>query len=657
MPAVRWFLPILLAACSAPGEALAPAPLPVPTARPPLRRPGPLSPRLASYRIDATLDPTNKRISATERLTWKHAGQAPVSSIPLHLYMNAFKNESSLFMSESRGQLRFERMSAGKWGWIEVSSIRLGTEELRPRARLGADETTMEVPLPSPVPPGGTVELDLAFTVQLPEVFARTGYKGDFVLAGQWFPKVGVLEVGPEGQAWHCEPFHAFSEFYADFGVYDVSLTVPDTHVVAATGVLVRVESAGAGLRRHVFHAEDVHDFAWMADPHMRTMQAEADGDVDVIVYHRPSQEGFARRHLAAAVRALEGYGRRFGAYPFSTLRVIDPPVDAAGGAGGMEYPMFVTTDGDGFLFGPGVFQPEEVTVHEVGHNWFQGVLASNEVDEPFLDEGLNEYAGGLILDEWLGAGGSIARRWGLELGYYPAHQCAYDPDLYASPIVARSYQFPTALEYGVVVYAKSAVALKTLENVVGREPLVDALGAYARKAAFRHPTRADLFAALETHLGPEAGLFLAQSFVAPGSVDYRIRDVHTRRAHAPRGVFGEGEGRKVVDEHDAPDGKEWIAEVVVENVGTVAVPVEIELVFADGARERRRWDGRAPSIQLTHRGPAELVEARVDPDGRIPLEHERLANDWRVPFRRPAWRAALRAGFWEQNLLQLVGL
>jgi hypothetical protein len=632
--------------------------MPVPHGRPPLRQPGPHTPRLANYRIEARLDAAQKRITATEKLFWKHAGNAPVSSLPLHLYLNAFKNETSLFMRESRGGFRRASMKEGGWGWIDVSSIQLGGQELRPAATFGADETTLSVPLPQPVSPGQTVELELTFTAQLPAVFARTGYAGEFLLVGQWFPKVGVLEVLPTGQRWHCEPFHAQSEFYADFGVYDVTLTAPETHVIAATGVLTAVDSPGPGLRRHVYHAEDVHDFAWMADPHMRFVHAVADGDVDVYVFHRPEQEAFARRHLDAAVRTLETFGRWFGAYPFTVMNVIDPPPgDAAEGAGGMEYPMFVTTSGDAFLTSGSFYEPELVTIHEVGHNWFQGILASNEVDEAFLDEGVNEYVDGLLMDDWFGPERSVGELFGLRLGYYPAHRAAWSHERYPTAIATRSYEFPSFGEYGSVTYAKTTNALKTLEGVVGREALLSALGVYARRFAFRHPTRADFFATLQSHLGTVFDVegYLKAAFVERGEVDFRVADVRVRRARPPRGVFGEGEGRKRVDKTD--EGAEWLGDVLLHRLGEVSVPVDVELIFADGSRARRRWDGRGSSIWLEHRGPSELVEVIVDPDGRLTLEHEVAKNGWRRPYTRPAWRAAARAGFWEQTLLQLVGL
>jgi hypothetical protein len=119
--------------------------------------------------------------------------------------------------------------------------------------------------------------------------------------------------------------------------------------------------------------------------------------------------------------------------------------------------------------------------------------------------------------------------------------------------------------------------------------------------------------------------------------------------------VFGEGEARKRVDKTD--EGAEWIGDVLLHRLGEVSVPVDVELIFADGSRMRRRWDGRGSSIWLEHRGPSELVEVVVDPEGRLTLEHEVARNGWRRPYTRPAWRAAARAGFWEQTLLQLVGL
>jgi hypothetical protein len=604
------------------------APAPVPDGKPALREPGERSPRIASYRIDASLDPKQHKITATETLTWKNTSAAAVDKVPLHLYMNAFKNDQTVFMRESGGQMRGAR--AGSWGWIDVPSIKQGDAELRAGATFGEDETTLTVPLATPVEAGGTLTLDLAFTTQLPLVFARTGYRGDFEMIGQWFPKIGVLQA----DGWHCDTFHANSEFFADFGVYDVNLTVPTSLVVAATGVLTAVADAD-GARKLTYHAEDVHDFAWMADPRMRVMKGMA-GDVEVRVYYRPEQEAFARRHLAAGIRSVEGFSERFVPYAWSIISIIDPPNDAMSGAGGMEYPTLITTAGDVDL--PGQHFAEGTTVHEVGHNWFQGMVASNEVDEAYLDEGVNEYVDGLILDPWFGEGRSeLDHVLGFSLGYYPEHQDNTDSNELVSPVATKSYEFAPR-EYGAVTYSKTLLILKTLENLVGRDKLVAAVGAYAKKYAFQHPSGEQFRAAIDEGLGGGWRAWLDAAFTQPGGVDYRITETESTPVRDSK-----------------PTQYRTIVGVV--NRGRLTAPVTVDLTFDDGAVVHESWDGQGGFRRFDETRPARLARVDVDPGDQILLAHDRLEESWREDERSGAsWRAAARASFWEQTLLQLVG-
>ena len=189
------------------------------------------------------------RLDGREQLTWRNPGTEPVGELWFHLYLNAFKNTKSTFMRESGGQLRGDRMTEGKWGWIDVTSLRLAATgaDLKPGARFehpdddnADDETVWRVRLPERVPPGGSITLDIGFRAQLPQVFARSGYAGDYFLVGQWFPKIGVYEpAGMRGRTtggWNCHQYHANSEFYADFGHYLVNITLPPRFVVGATG-------------------------------------------------------------------------------------------------------------------------------------------------------------------------------------------------------------------------------------------------------------------------------------------------------------------------------------------------------------------------------------------------------------------------------------
>jgi len=639
----------------------------------------PRSPRIANYKIEARLDPARHLLTASETLTWTNAGDSAVDSLPFHLYLNAFKNEQTLFMRSSRGTVRNAHASDAGWGYIQVDSVHVAgadlTSTLRPVAGAAtgspaggaagatSDETVIELPLAQPIAPGGTIEVNFKFTAQLPEVFARTGYKGEFHMVGQWFPKIGV-RVGPPGaEHWECQPFHVNTEFFADFGTYDVALTVPSTHTVAATGVLTNAVDAGGGLRTLTYHAEDVHDFAWMADPYMEVMSGQAkhteDATVEVRVYYRPEQRSFARRHLEAAIGAIEKFSAMFVAYPWPIMSVIDPPIDAASGAGGMEYPTLVTTAGDSVFARPGMRLPEYVTVHEVGHNWFQGLLASNEAEEAWLDEGVNEWADARAMADIYGQRSSLIdwMGWQAEVG---ALRRSIDGGTGGnpSPIATAAYAFVDSSAYGEATYVATMRALQTLERTVGSQRFGAAMKAYARAFAFRHPTGRDLFDTLGKELDQDLTWFFGPVFQEVGALELKLRHADCRPSHGARGVFGEGSARKTVTELDAPDSTTWTCDVVVQNTGQIHVPIDLELRFADGSSQHLRWDDRATASweRFTVERSSRLVEVWLDPEGKIALDnptthHYRLDGDGAASLRAGAWFGSLT-----QTLMQIVG-
>lgn len=626
-----------IAAASCHGERPAPSPRPLPAvdALPSRHRVEPESPRIANYRIDARYDAVAHTIDGRMDLTWRNAGASPVDRLPFHLYMNAFAARDTVFMRESHGAHRDARADWSHPGWIEVDAIAIdGGDDVRDRAVFPAeDRTVLEVPLAAAIPPGGAVTVAMSFRVQLPRAVARTGFEGDFAMVGQWFPKIGVRTGPPGDERWHCEPFHANSEFFADFGVYDVSLRVPATHVVAASGVLLDAVDHGDGTRTLRYRAEDVHDFAWAIDPYFEFVEGTVTterGPVRVRVYHRPDQRAFAQRHLRAAIGAIDAYSALFVPYPWTTMTVVDPPPAAADATGGMEYPTLVTTAGDGPAADLGLV-PEFVTVHEVGHNWFQGILASNEVDEAWLDEGVNQYTNGLAIERIYGSRPAIDA-FGVRLNYRQLTwlQAGWFP----APIAQPSYRYPLASWYGDATYVRTALALQTLERVLGRDRVVAALADYAREWAFRHPTGDDLFAALERHAGPDHAAFVREfvdaAFRRGGAADLRVEHFACER--------------------DTCD-------VVVANRGDVAVPCSISIEFADGTSSRvDDWDGRSTLDLHIDRGDAVRVD--VDPDGRVALDRSGPARSKTRGADRAAARAAgARAQFWTQTVLGVVGL
>jgi hypothetical protein len=619
----------------------------------PARGAPPLSDRVVDYRITATLDPATHTVRGEVRALWRNAGSAPTRELKLHLYLNAFKNELSTFMVESRGQHRSQSMRKGGWGKIDVEALEVGPPGGPLQARpTTVDDTVMTVPLAAPVAPGERLQIVARFSSRMPHVFARTGYHGDFYLGGQWFPKLGVYE----GSAWNAHQFHDTTEFYADFGSYDVELTVPGRFGVGASGLPVgEPRSQAGGLVTHHFRADDVHDFAWVAAPDLRQLVGHESGS-EVVVLYTEGYERMARRHLAAAQLGLREFRRRLGRYPYARLTVVNPP-PGADGAGGMEYPTFITTISRWWL-PRGVTLPEAVTIHEFGHQYFYGLLASNEFEHAWMDEGMNTYVTGLVLDDIYGADRSNLELFGFRLGYFAALRSRYRRVAGLDKIEQPAWTYESSVGYAGHTYNKTALMMRTLEGMLGR-PLMDrVMREYAQAWGFRHPQPADFVAQVEKTVR-EVGLvhkglqpFLEQALNTSEVVDYAIAEVRSRPHRPPRGLF---DGRQV--ESDKPVAGQFDSEVLLRRRGGFVMPMELEVAFADGTTQRERWDGRSRWHRVTYRARPELVEARLDPDGKVPLDVNLLDNERSLrPRRGPVTALAARVLGWAQLVLGLVG-
>ena len=666
LPRLLAFVALVATARAAAAAPPAPEPSSVPSTLPSaLRVAGPLSARVVRYRIEADLDVVRHVITGREHVTWRNTRADPARELKLHLYMNAFKNESSVFMREvEAGEGRLVR-SPEKWGFIDVKSIRLGESDLRPQAVVARcpedepdvascprDETVMDVPLPTPVPPGGTVEVDIDFEVQLPEIVERTGYQGSFHMVGQWFPKLGVFEDAPGGARWNCHAFHANSEFFADFGEYLVEVTVPDGWVVGATGILVEERTAGGGRRTRVYRAEDVHDFAWTTDPDYLEARDSFE-DVEIRLLYHPGNEAGVRRQLETAKAGLAFFGRVALPYPYRLLTIVEPTVRGLN-AGGMEYPTLITTV-PGFLGLPGArFILEETTAHELGHQWFYGMIGSNEFEEAWLDEGVNTYVTGLLLEELFGPSSSFDLL-GVQASELQANRRANASRPDFDPLETWAWRFAPHV-YGTV-YWKTALALRTLEGYLGRERMLAALRAYAEANRFRHPRAQDFFDAFSKASGEDLMWFFRPAFLGTEVLDYEVSGLSSRRRAEPRGLF-DRDGQRVEVKDDGPGAaKVYDTEVIVHRRGELRFPVELEVTFRGGARERARWDGQARWQRFTFATAAPAVTAVVDPDRKVVLDVNWLNNGRRLKAdRAPARRMRLGLAFWMQSLMQLVG-
>ena len=255
----------------------------------------------------------------------------------------------------------------------------------------------------------------------------------------QWFPKIGVYEgPGERGRkqgGWNCHQYHSNTEFYADYGVYDVELNVPSNFVVGATGIRRSETHNPDRTTTYNYYQEDVHDFAWTASPRFvpvtRTFDWRKEAgndfgkwakvlglsddqmalrDVSVTFLLEPGHLNVADRYFRALFNGLKYFGLWYGQYPYDTLTVVDVPRNSATCC--MEYPTFITV-GTSFWPGERSSEPEGVTVHEFGHQFWYGLVGNNEFEEAWLDEGFNTYSTGKVLETAYGPSCGYQRIFG----------------------------------------------------------------------------------------------------------------------------------------------------------------------------------------------------------------------------------------------------
>jgi hypothetical protein len=390
------------------------------------------------YEIEARVEDAGPRLLGRERVRFENRTSVPTNELWFHLYWNAFSNNRSTHLTESGGKLRGVAIDAG-WGWQRVTKISAAGVDLlsglsfeRPDDGNVEDRTVFKVVLAQPVAAGAELEIDVEWEAQIPRVRRRTGHKGDFLFIAQWFPKLGVFE-GERG--WNCHQFHASTEFFSDYGTYDVTLDLPARYEnkIGATGAIAEpAQRVGDRVRTHFLAPAEVdrarldttgreplvHDFAWTADPEFlrftRTFHFDAWRErfdvevayvqrvfgpdknlrlrnVDVTVLIHPERQTQWERHYEATCAALFFYGLWFGEYPYGHVTVVDPAW-GAGAAGGMEYPTLFTA-GTSMGTIPQTHSPESVVVHECGHQFWYGLVGNNEFESGWLDEGFNSFS------------------------------------------------------------------------------------------------------------------------------------------------------------------------------------------------------------------------------------------------------------------------
>ena len=581
---------------------------------------------VASYTLRASLDPAKHTLHGEGRITWKNASRAPVSELWLHLYMNGFKNDKTLFERVPVDGFRgtdtptgFGDITVKRFAVREMEDLDLwpGADKTSPNDP--DDETDIRVPLPRAVEPGATITADVAWDEQLPPLTFRTGYVDGFHFVGQWFPKIARLE--PDGHFTHFA-FHHLSEFYADFGAYDVTIDTPDSMIVGATGRLEgEVRTSGRIERRYV--QEDVHDFAFTAWDAFRELTGKSDdGKVSLRCLYPAGQERAAEIEMDTVRFGLGYFGKAFGRYPYETLTMVHPP-EGAEEAGGMEYPTLITTGGAWYEPYGAARLVDIVTIHELGHEWFYGLVATDEHAFPFLDEGLNSYAEADSMEARFPR--SSALKWGnLDVSLWAVGRLGSVERFPNAPVAQPAPSFATGGDYGALVYQRTASILGTLAGVYGEDLVRRAVGRYTRRYRFEHPGPAELIGVIDEVVGHDAAQNLRAALFDRASVDYLVSTFESDLSEAPHGIFGDPAHPSAAPA--APPGA-YTGYVLLRRRGALRFPVDVDLHEENGTVQHVRWEAREPAERLTFTGKSRLVAVVIDPEHRVLLD-ENLANN-----------------------------
>lgn len=637
--------------------------------------------KTASYQINVTLDEKNKTLTGSETIIWKNTGQE-TDEIFLHLYLNAFKNNQSTLFQETGKRFSgisdyFASVVDGGWGYCDVASVFVESPNAFPRTDVSrslkfvpvddgnaADETVVRIQLPATVASGSSVALDVTFLSKLPHRAPRTGWHQDFIFAGQWFPKVGVRT----DDQWNCHQFHAGTEFFADYGDYDVSITLPKNYIIGASGLEVDSRDDVNGAKTVRFRQECIHDFAWTASPRFqiaeRAFQSADLPPVTMRLLYQPGHEKYVDRFFDATANTLKHFGLWYVPYPYPQITIVDAAHNS--NIAGMEYPTLFTTGVD-WLEASGNQEPLGLTMHECGHQWFYGLLGSNEFENAWLDEGFTVYAATRCMNTVYGPGRYnkvYVQRDGFGVPWTFAQVIKDQRDWIVQNHRERgnrdkmakfAWEYVDRLGYRNNAYEKPALMLSTLENLLGEAVFNRIMADYAKRYCFKHPTPQDFISVVNEFAPQDMSNFFDQMLNGYGVLDYAVVRVDAREETAAKGYFGSGESLKV-EEKEKP--KTWLSQVHVERKGAFTMPVELLVTFEDGDKVREKWDGKESYRIFYYTHKTAVEKAEIDPERQNLLDVD-PGNNGR--YRQANAFAAFRWGaqwlFWLQHFLETAAI
>ena len=468
------------------------------------------------------------------------------------------------------------------WGWSEPDSIRQQGQELEwqpiaPDDGNSLDRTLVEVVLAEAVAPGETLTLEVDWSGRLPAAAARTGGYGRFFMVAQWFPK--IAGVNPEG-TFNRHQFFGTTEFFANFADFDVRMGVPKDWSVASTGK-GGLEQNDGDTDWHRYQQKGVIDFAFTTGADMQGYKSMhslvTGGEVEITIFQPKGVEHQLPRWVAATAASLDTMSSRIMPYPYETVTVVLPPRTGLRTLG-MEYPTLFTGGPGGDHWDNAVLAGTRINdliiAHEFAHQYFNGLVATNEFEDAFMDEGMTEYWTGEIMDDAWGEAEGLGFIFGRPMNANSANirsksNTRVQPAVWSGPsFLARGYS------PGIQFYDRPASTFQTAARLFGQDAIDTVFAEYTKRWSFKHPRVEDFWAVAGEVAGADVAGMLREAYLRPETPDYRVTRVEADQFVVPRGYVQAADERVYVNEDWDDDKLLGLPEAAFEKDGQILVAI-----------------------------------------------------------------------------------
>ena len=525
-----------------------------------------------SYKMDVTLNDSKHEVYGDIQITYKNNSPDALDKIYIHLWPNAYQDGTALANQFIRNkETKMHYADEDKLG--KITNLDFKVDDSKVTWTYDPNHKDIAIlTLASPLQPGGTIVISTPFLVDIPASFSRLGHVGESYQMTQWYPKPAVYDRF----GWHPMPYLNMGEFFSEFGSFDVKITLPSNYVVGATGVLQNQEEvdflmekvaytndvikddnfgedikndsfppSSNELKTIQFKADNVHDFAWFADKRFYVQKSQvtlaSGARVDTWTMFTNFEADIWKDAVEYVDRSVKYYSDRVGEYPYPHATAVQSALSAGGG---MEYPMIT-------VIGPsGTAKSLDLVItHEVGHNWFYGILGSNERDYPWMDEGMNSYYESDYMHEFYGDRGVDIGVPDQVMGLLDAKDLNLEKAMYLwqarqknnQPMNTTSDEL-TMVNYQLSAYSIPSMMFKYLEMYLGTEEFDRIAQKYYSTWKFKHPYPADVQKAFEKESGKDLNWFFDEFFNTRKTIDYSLDKVKIEDGTAKISVSNRGD-------------------------------------------------------------------------------------------------------------------